>query len=78
VRIEFGDNGTGVEPHVKDSLFKERVSTLKTGWGIGLAEIHRTIVENFRGTISEIDQTGGGAKFRIDLRKSSAFAQIRE
>jgi two-component system, OmpR family, sensor histidine kinase CssS len=65
-RIEIGDDGEGIPgtdlPLVFDRFFKGRQGR----FGIGLA-ITKTIIQQHGGTITAVNQAGGGALFTITL-----------
>jgi two-component system sensor kinase FixL len=60
VEIAVADNGAGIDPAVRPTLFDPFLSTKPGGMGIGLS-ICRTIVEANEGRISASDTPGGGA-----------------
>ncbi|MFT3773633.1 MAG: HAMP domain-containing sensor histidine kinase [Minicystis sp.] len=68
VRVEVEDNGSGIAPEVKDTLFEPFVTTKPTGEGTGLGlAVCRGLVEAASGTINVEAAEGGGARFVIDL-----------
>lgn len=68
VRVEVEDNGGGVAPEVKDTLFEPFVTTKPVGEGTGLGlAVCRGLVEAVGGTIGVEDGADGGARFVIDL-----------
>jgi PAS domain S-box-containing protein len=72
VRVTVQDNGPGVLPELRRTIFEryqqgDRQSNQHTGGtGLGLA-IAKEFVELHQGTISVEDEPGGGAKFIVDL-----------
>jgi signal transduction histidine kinase len=67
VVFEVEDDGPGVAPSIKETLFKPFVTTKKDGTGLGLP-ICRRIVEEHGGTIELADgRSLDGACFRIRL-----------
>ena len=60
VELSVEDNGPGVDPEIRDSLFDSFVTTKSGGMGIGLA-ICRQIVEAYGGrlTVSGSEKLGG-------------------
>jgi PAS domain S-box-containing protein len=66
VRIEFADNGVGIEPGDYDNLFLPYFSTKKKGTGLGLA-IVRQIVSEHNGFIRAEPNFPTGTKFSIDI-----------
>ena len=66
------DDGPGIPPEIRHTLFEPLVSTRVKGTGLGLA-ICRQIVERHGGTI-ELLPTEGGAAFQIRLPQSPALS----
>lgn len=66
IEIEVSDTGTGINPALLPRLFEPFVSGKETGLGLGLA-ISRRIVEAHGGTLTAVNRTDGGARFRITL-----------
>jgi signal transduction histidine kinase len=65
--IQFADNGPGIDPSVKDTLFDTGVTAKPEGFGLGLA-IVKDFVDSYGGSIiSGEDPTLGGALFEIQL-----------
>ncbi len=65
-KVSVTDDGPGVAPEVRSSLFEPGVSTKSGGWGIGLA-LARRIVEDVHGGRLELEQTRIGASFVATL-----------
>lgn len=67
--VVVGDDGPGVDPRVKDTLFQPFVTTKTQGTGLGLA-ISRKLVEAMGGSLAlaEGSQDLPGAHFRVSLR----------
>jgi signal transduction histidine kinase len=60
------DNGIGIDPRIKDSLFRVHLTTKDKGHGYGLVTCAR-IIENHKARI-QIDSTpGAGATFAVTL-----------
>lgn len=84
VFIEFSDNGTGVDPIVKDTMFEAFVTTTPvapcgsddidtyTGTGLGL-KIVRDIISSYNGNIflKPIPNEGYKTTFRIEIPKKN-------
>ncbi len=72
--IDITDNGKGILPVNKKSVFKPGFSTKKRGWGLGLSLAKRIIEDYHQGKIflldSKIDE---GSTFRISLKKTSSI-----
>jgi two-component system sensor kinase FixL len=66
--ISVADTGTGIAPEVADQLFKPFTTTKAAGMGVGLS-ICRTIIEAHGGQIWAEPNPGGGAIFRLTLRR---------
>ncbi len=68
IRIEIGDNGTGIAPdklpHIFERFYKVDESRNKAGAGLGLT-ISRHIVEAHGGSIRAASQPGKGTMFTI-------------
>jgi signal transduction histidine kinase len=65
-RVSVIDDGPGVPPEVRSSLFEPGVSTKAGGWGIGLA-LARRIVEDVHGGKLELLPTKVGTSFVATL-----------
>lgn len=71
VRIEVKDDGPGVDPQIKETLFEPFVTTKDVGAGTGLGlAVCRGLVEGADGTITLEDNESGGAKFVIVLPRA--------
>ena len=66
VEIRVGDNGPGVSPQVRNTIFEPGVSTKKGGWGVGLS-LARRIVEDVHGGRLYLAQVEKGATFVMVL-----------
>jgi two-component system nitrogen regulation sensor histidine kinase NtrY len=66
VRIEVGDDGSGISDEMKTHLFEPYFSTKKSGMGLGLTIVN-TIVADHNGRLSVQDNQPKGAKFVIEL-----------
>lgn len=67
VMVYIRDSGPGINPAIKDKLFKPFVTTREGGFGIGLA-ISQTIIEKHHGIISAGNNPEGGALFSFTLQ----------
>jgi signal transduction histidine kinase len=65
-RIRVRDDGPGIAPEVRGSLFEPGVSTKTGGWGLGLA-LARRIVERQHGGRLTFHAGSGGTEFVVDL-----------
>jgi len=70
VALEVRDNGPGIEPEVRDRVFDPFFTTRQTGFGMGLAIVHR-IVELHGGMVWADSEPGRGSRFRVALPRSS-------
>jgi signal transduction histidine kinase len=66
VAIRVTDDGPGVAPAVRNTLFEPGVSTKKGGWGVGLS-LARRIVEDVHGGRLALLPAERGASFEITL-----------
>jgi len=71
VAVSVQDTGTGLPPHVAETLFTPFVTTRPDGIGIGLT-IARTILDAHGGTIVARNNPDGGATFTLTLRRRDA------
>jgi signal transduction histidine kinase len=62
--VAVSDNGTGIEPEVKDSLFKSKVTTKEHGHGYGLTTC-AGILEGHNARIGIDSEPGRGSVFTI-------------
>jgi signal transduction histidine kinase len=65
--VSVRDSGCGIDPAIRDKLFKAFVTGSKKGFGIGLA-LSRTIIENHHGEIWADNLPGSGAEFSFRLK----------
>lgn len=70
VAVEVCDNGPGLSPEMKETIFKPFATTKSQGMGLGLS-ICQTIVEAHGGTIRAVSPPQGGTCFRFTLRKDA-------
>lgn len=62
--ISISDNGTGIEPTLKDNLFRPYYTTKKHGTGLGLF-VTRKIIEQHQGRIECDSKIGLGTTFQV-------------
>jgi two-component system NtrC family sensor kinase len=68
LRIEFSDNGAGIEPQQLQNIFDPFYTTKEPGKGTGLGlAVSYMIIERLGGMISAQSRLEQGATFRIDL-----------
>lgn len=68
LRIEFSDNGTGIDPQQLQNIFDPFYTTKEPGKGTGLGlAVSYMIIERLGGRISAKSRLAQGATFRIDL-----------
>jgi signal transduction histidine kinase len=65
-QLEVHDTGSGIPPENIEKIFSPFFTTKSTGFGFGLAEVHR-IVEAHEGTIEVHSEVGKGSQFIIKL-----------
>lgn len=66
VTLAVADDGPGIPPGLRETLFKPYVSSKSRGTGLGLA-IARKIAEAHGGTLDLADSAGAGARFELCL-----------
>lgn len=66
IRVEFSDEGRGIDPRVKDKLFMPYFSTKKDGTGLGLAIVNN-IISDHKGKIKIEDNAPKGTKIIMEL-----------
>lgn len=71
VVVDIVDNGPGISPEMRDSIFNEGQKGLhSTGTGIGLFLV-RTLMEQYGGDIWVTDNTPTGAAFHVEFVRSA-------
>lgn len=66
VRIQFQDNGKGIDPEIADRIFLPHFSTKKSGSGLGLA-ISRQAIHQMNGKIYFETSVDKGTTFTVEL-----------
>ncbi len=66
IRISVSDNGHGIDPEVREKIFRPNFTTKSTGMGLGLA-ICKTLITNAHGDIWFETETEKGTTFFISL-----------
>lgn len=66
VRIQFRDNGKGIDPQIADRIFLPHFSTKKSGSGLGLA-ISRQAIQQINGKIYFETGANKGTTFTVEL-----------
>jgi signal transduction histidine kinase len=66
VTIQVSDDGPGVAPTVRSTLFEPGVTTKKGGWGVGLSLSRRIVEDVHRGRLA-LAPSAQGATFVIEL-----------
>ena len=69
VTLEVRDNGRGIDSAVRDRIFDPFFTTRPTGFGMGLAIVHR-IVDLHGGMVWVESETNRGSTFRIALPRA--------
>jgi signal transduction histidine kinase len=68
LKIKIRDNGSGIEPRIRQRLFEPFVSSKDTGLGLGLS-ICKRLIEDHGGSIRGDNCPDGGAEFTFTLPK---------
>src|SRR5690606_11164349 len=76
IQINVRDEGPGIAPEVRDSLFMPFVTTKQKGSGLGLA-ISQRIVEEMGGRIAVSSRPGEGTTFSILLPVGAPAGEAR-
>lgn len=71
VSLRIRDNGSGVDPEVRDKIFEPGVTSKSGGWGVGLA-LSRRIVQGVHGGHIELLEGTEGTTFQIRLPVADA------
>ena len=70
IEITVSDNGTGIDPALRDHVFEPFVSSKPSGQGLGLALV-RKLMRDMRGNIShDRDARSGLTHFRVHLAQA--------
>jgi len=67
VRLSVADNGPGIDPAVRDRIFRPFFTTKREGTGLGLALVQKIIVTHNGRVAAGASPGGGGASFDIVL-----------
>lgn len=67
VTVSVKDNGSGIEPDLRDKIFEPNFTTKTSGTGLGLA-MCKGIVEQMKGSIWFETATGKGTVFYVQLK----------
>lgn len=65
--IDVSDNGRGIDPKIRNDIFRPGFSTKKRGWGLGLSLAKRIVEEYHKGKITIKESSPEGTTFRIRL-----------
>ena len=65
-RVSVTDNGPGIDPAVRERIFRPFFTTKRDGTGLGLALVQKIVVTH-NGRVTATVATGGGASFEIVL-----------
>jgi signal transduction histidine kinase len=72
VVLDVSDTGKGVDPSMKEQIFRPGYTTKSRGWGLGLSLARRIVEDYHRGRIFVHDtRPGRGITFRIMLQAAS-------
>jgi signal transduction histidine kinase len=77
VEIRIRDNGTGIQPDVREKMFNPFFTTKPAGegTGLGLSMSHDIVAKQHGGTIDVNTEQGHFTEFRIVLPRTSNFAE---
>lgn len=68
--IEVRDTGKGIDPKIKNDIFRPGYSTKERGWGLGLSLSKRIVETYHKGKLILLDsKPGKGTTFRIKLNR---------
>lgn len=69
IRVEFSDNGKGVEPSVKDKVYEPFITTKRNagGTGLGMNIVYNLVTQKLGGTISMKTEVDQGTTFDLYL-----------
>jgi PAS domain S-box-containing protein len=70
--VNVEDNGPGLNAEQRQKIFHPFFTTKSRGTGLGMSIVQR-IVEAHGGDVQVVDSVGGGAKFRMRLRKPGSI-----
>ncbi len=74
--LEIHDNGTGIEPSIREKIYDPLFTTKgnESGSGLGMA-IVKTFIDRFQGEISDYNNEDGGASFilRFKLKNPEVY-----
>ncbi len=73
IRLRFSDNGSGIARENMEKVFIPFFTTKKAGTGLGLALVHKIVV-NHNGKIEVSSEAGKGATFTVTLPLSATGA----
>jgi nitrogen fixation/metabolism regulation signal transduction histidine kinase len=67
--IDVDDDGPGIDPALRPTLFDPYVTTKRDGTGLALCIVKKIVVDH-GGTVDALDSPLGGARFRIRLPRA--------
>ncbi|HUG41420.1 MAG TPA: HAMP domain-containing sensor histidine kinase [Longimicrobiales bacterium] len=67
VRFVVADDGPGIDPEIRDTLFEPGVTTKPGGWGVGLSLARRIIEDVHDGKLRSGNRAAGGARFDVRI-----------
>jgi two-component system NtrC family sensor kinase len=78
VEVRVRDNGTGIQPEIRDKLFQPFVTTKPTGegTGLGLSIAWDIVTQQHGGTIEVDSRLGGFTEFTIRLPRQAAGGAV--
>jgi nitrogen fixation/metabolism regulation signal transduction histidine kinase len=69
ILVDVDDDGPGVDPSVRPTIFDPYVTTKHDGTGLGLAIVKKILVDH-GGTVDVLDSPLGGARFRLRVPRA--------
>ena len=73
--MEVDDDGPGIPPVFRESVFDPYVTTKETGTGLGLSIVKKIVMEH-GGTVEASESDWGGARMTISLPRAGTAASL--
>jgi signal transduction histidine kinase len=74
--LDVEDNGPGIKPELRETVFDPYVTTKDSGTGLGLSIVKKIVIEH-GGTIRVGESSLGGARLRVRLPVLGTRAAVR-
>ena len=75
ITMEVDDDGPGIPPVFRESVFDPYVTTKETGTGLGLSIVKKIVMEH-GGTVEASESDWGGARMTISLPRAGTAASL--